>query len=316
MVYVGSNSRGSFLITSFDQKLTKKCYFKKIIVATGGIQSINLINRSIAKGYISSNRSLLPGSGYMNHPRIALNNFILGDAKESTFFFSEYYSEDWITYSLSNDMKMKFRTSNSFFRFQPVYEAENKIEFSVAQDIYTNKRNIFKILLSYFKSIDKFFFISFSNIIHYLLFFYRLKPLKVKHYNLQLRLEMDAVPNNFISQQDDIVNTNISLSDNDIKTVRILFSELLDEIGSSNINKEYTNFDIKNWKKIYDASHHIGGLSINNNKELSYVDENLQLIDSPDIYICSSSIFPRSGSGNPTLTIVALGLRLGDHLNK
>ena len=34
------------------------------------------------------------------------------------------------------------------------------------------------------------------------------------------------------------------------------------------------------------------------------------------IYVCSSAIFPTSGSVNPTMTVCALSNRLGDHLKK
>ena len=33
-----------------------------------------------------------------------------------------------------------------------------------------------------------------------------------------------------------------------------------------------------------------------------------------NIYICSSAIFPTSGSANPTMTICALSIRLGNYL--
>ena len=46
------------------------------------------------------------------------------------------------------------------------------------------------------------------------------------------------------------------------------------------------------------------------------VDNNLKILGQENLYICSSSVFPTSGSVNPNNTIVGLGLRLGDYLAK
>jgi len=35
-----------------------------------------------------------------------------------------------------------------------------------------------------------------------------------------------------------------------------------------------------------------------------------------NLYVTGSSVFPTSGFSNPTLTILALTLRLGDHLRE
>jgi choline dehydrogenase-like flavoprotein len=45
------------------------------------------------------------------------------------------------------------------------------------------------------------------------------------------------------------------------------------------------------------------------------VDENCRVHGIRNLYIAGSSVFPRCGGRNPTLTVVLLALRLADFLN-
>lgn len=49
--------------------------------------------------------------------------------------------------------------------------------------------------------------------------------------------------------------------------------------------------------------------------ELGVVDDNLKLLDTTNIYVCDLSVFPSSPAANPTLTLVAMALRLADRLS-
>ena len=60
--------------------------------------------------------------------------------------------------------------------------------------------------------------------------------------------------------------------------------------------------------------HHMGGTRMAATASTGVVDENCRLFESPNLYISSSSVFPTGGWANPTLTIIALAERLGDHL--
>ena len=44
------------------------------------------------------------------------------------------------------------------------------------------------------------------------------------------------------------------------------------------------------------------------------VDTNCKVFDVDNLYIAGSSVFPSSGCANPTLTLLALTIRLCDHL--
>jgi len=65
-----------------------------------------------------------------------------------------------------------------------------------------------------------------------------------------------------------------------------------------------------------DASHHIGTTRMSDNPRTGVVDRNCQVHGVRNLFVAGSSVFPTSGYVNPTLTIVALAIRLTDHLKK
>lgn len=62
--------------------------------------------------------------------------------------------------------------------------------------------------------------------------------------------------------------------------------------------------------------HHMGTTRMHTDPKRGVVDANGAVHGVPNLLIAGSSVFPTSGSANPTLTIVALALRMADHLKK
>ena len=62
--------------------------------------------------------------------------------------------------------------------------------------------------------------------------------------------------------------------------------------------------------------HHMGTTRMHVDPKLGVVDESCQVHGMTNLFIAGSSIFPNVGFSNPTLTIVALALRLADHIKK
>lgn len=62
------------------------------------------------------------------------------------------------------------------------------------------------------------------------------------------------------------------------------------------------------------GSHHVGTTRMATTPTAGIVDLNCKLFGVHNLFISSSSVFPTSGYANPTLTIVALAVRLSDHI--
>jgi choline dehydrogenase-like flavoprotein len=62
--------------------------------------------------------------------------------------------------------------------------------------------------------------------------------------------------------------------------------------------------------------HHLGATRMHPDPRRGVVNADLQIHGVRNVYVAGSSVFPTYGCSNPTLTIVALALRLADHLGK
>jgi choline dehydrogenase-like flavoprotein len=63
-----------------------------------------------------------------------------------------------------------------------------------------------------------------------------------------------------------------------------------------------------------DSFHHMGGMRMNDSPQCGVVDRHLRLHGTRNVYICSTAVFPTSGFSNPTHSLLALAMRLADHL--
>lgn len=65
-----------------------------------------------------------------------------------------------------------------------------------------------------------------------------------------------------------------------------------------------------------DVFHPSGSTRMGTNGANSVVDGNLKVHGLANLYVASTSVFPSSGSANPTFTLIALSIRLGDFLSR
>jgi choline dehydrogenase-like flavoprotein len=71
------------------------------------------------------------------------------------------------------------------------------------------------------------------------------------------------------------------------------------------------------WLKAMDwGNHHLGTTRMSDDPKQGVVNADSMVHGVNNLYVAGSSVFPTYGSSNPTLNLIALTLRLGDHLKK
>jgi choline dehydrogenase-like flavoprotein len=86
-----------------------------------------------------------------------------------------------------------------------------------------------------------------------------------------------------------------------------ILAEELEQIGAGNL--EFESRGDPHW-----CCHHIGTTRMSTDARYGVVDADCRVHGVQNLYVAGSSVFPTAGSDLPTLTIVALAIRLADHV--
>jgi choline dehydrogenase-like flavoprotein len=65
---------------------------------------------------------------------------------------------------------------------------------------------------------------------------------------------------------------------------------------------------------VHDSAHHMGTARMANDPKRGVVDRNCRVHGIDNLYIGSMAVFPTSGRSSPTLTAIALSVRIADHI--
>jgi choline dehydrogenase-like flavoprotein len=115
------------------------------------------------------------------------------------------------------------------------------------------------------------------------------------------------------------VTVHWQLSELDRTGIRKANEVIAAEVGRSGFGRMRIELP-SNEETILDAAdggpHQMGATRMHENPRRGVVDANCRIHGLHNIYVAGSSVFPTVGHSNPTLTIVAMTIRLADHLKK
>jgi choline dehydrogenase-like flavoprotein len=108
------------------------------------------------------------------------------------------------------------------------------------------------------------------------------------------------------------------ISERELDTIRqyvLIAQRVLADVARVIPNEDLMSGNPNFLARCDDSNHHMGGMRMSSSDATGIVDTDLRLYGLTNTYICSSAVFPSSGFSNPTHTVLALALRLSDHLN-
>ncbi len=109
------------------------------------------------------------------------------------------------------------------------------------------------------------------------------------------------------------------LSDIDKRTVRIGSELVAMELGRLGLGRvkllDWLLEDDGYWgEELWGGNHHMGTTRMSESPRRGVVDRNCRVHGTANLFVAGSSVFTTGGAANPTFSIVALAIRLADHL--
>lgn len=282
---------------------------KEFILATGGIENprILLASNRVQKAGLGNENDLV-GRFFMDHPEIPEVGEIVVTAENNLMKLYRPHKDPILehliygVFSLSEKKQKENKLRNAGFFFSRELSGkhvpplmENIAEISSAtdfhhQDLPENELPLGHVYHGTVKS--------------------RLEPSPNRDSRVTLDEKRDALgmPR---AKLDWRLNPEDSISVR--KSLDILAREF-GRLGDGRVKVKINDENL--WPQCIGGAHHMGTTRMDENPKNGVVDKNCKVHGLANLYIAGSSVFPSPGFSNPTLTIVALAIRLADHMTE
>lgn len=148
-------------------------------------------------------------------------------------------------------------------------------------------------------------------------------------YGLQTRLEQAPNPDSrvFLSAEKDALgvpqaNLHWALTELDKRSIRRISEIIGEEVGKAGFGRvrfieEFRDPNDMTWPSGTNGGwHHMGTTRMSDDPKTGVVDRNCQVHGIANLHVAGAACYATAGAPNPTLTLVALSLRLSDHVKE
>lgn len=290
----------------------------KLVLATGTIEAV----RTLLLNDIGNHSGLL-GKYFMEHPCINVAEVAAPDQYNLQKQFNTHIRKNRkysIRLSLTPGVQMSHKLLNSSGGIMFYYPDDIMDPYvEVRKAIRQKKIGSVKGMLS---NIGAYVLSARALLLHNLVYKHKAKG------KLVLMLEQEPLEHSTITLSNSTdqfglkkANINWAVSHKTWQTAVYMAGKIKEEflklsLGDVRLH-DYISVDNRNWADhLTDVNHHMGGTRMSDTPDRGVVDTDLKVWGYENIYVCSCSVFPTGSHSNPTLTMMALALRLSDKLAK
>ena len=298
---------------------------RQFVLAAGGIETPRLLlNSSEIRPTGIGNDHDVVGRYFSTHPKANMAAVILDKpiSVQNTFFANRALGEGRISYGLglTRETQRNLKLLNHYFQFFPLPGYSLNKAFGSVKKI-----NLLDEKLIDGNKLLKGFWPGLLDISHEIARRTIKSELRIGKFLIRGFLDQYPDKNNRIAlsgekKADGTFRTDVRwrYSDRDKESVLDFLKHLdktLKGLGMGRVEYSRLNGD-EDWDLVAIHSHFMGTTRMGKYEKTSVTDQNARVHGSSNLYIAGPSLFPTYGFANPFLTIVALSLRLAEHLSE
>jgi choline dehydrogenase-like flavoprotein len=305
---------------------------KRTILAAGGVENarLMLLSNKVAPAGLGNEHDVV-GRYFMEHPRIRQGQVMPSSTAAAFRFYDArhtYHNPELAVdgtsasahFGLAEHVQREEKLVQCRTYFRACRAGENSDVTERFHELYSaiQRRNYRDIKLRTFAAVAR----GSPNLMASLI--YRRLKLAAKSDHFQIESVVEPVPDResrvTLSRQRDSLGLNRAelnwrVGDLEKRTHRRMLGLMKEQLeGSGMARVDMEQEDEGQQHPIIGCNHHMGTTRMHVDPRLGVVDQNCKVHGMHNLHIAGSSVFPTCGNDMPTLTIVALTLRLADHV--
>lgn len=327
----------SLLVTTLEGK-TQRHRAKVYVLCCGGIENprLLLLSNGVQEAGIGNHYGNV-GRYFMEHPRFHSGVVMLSDPHINMDLYDNTRDTTFVgALSASEAIQRREHLSNGSLLLEPSWgdhdpskiheEAKGvrSLKYLLGHDVKTEEQDdLFDHIRNIISDADDIYDIFFA-----IIFGRRSYERSNEITHIDVKCVWEQTPNresrvSLANDRDQFGQNKVrlkwSLSPIDKESVLRTHELLAAELGRTGIGRLRIDLadDNSTWPRgLGGGRHHMGTTRMHRDPKKGVVDENCRVYGVSNLFIAGSSVFPTGGADTPTITIVALALKLADHLKE